>query len=377
MAAEDKGIKKLASCITAHAWNADRSLIAICPNSAEVHIFSTKEAEWKLEHILAEHDQVVTSIAWAPKSNRIVSCSQDRNAYVWKYEKEAWWPTLVILRVNRAATHVQWSPNEEKFAVATGSKVVSVCFFEEDNDWWVSRHIKNFRSTVTYVHWHADSILLAAASTDFKVRIFSAWIKEVDRKMTPTILGEKIPFGEQLWEESVGGWAHAIKFSPSGNRVSWVAHDSSIYFGHIAGGKVTTTFLRSKDLPFVDILWLDEDNIIGVGHESNPTLYSFDGHNWKFVRRLDDAGTGGAKTDAGKNNAFKVFQNKADVGESTRSATLDTKHQNCVNCVAAFAEKGNKVTEFSTSGLDGFVVLWRVYFFNSSEKLPPMIFDNG
>ncbi len=116
---------------------------------------------------------MVTSIDWAPRTNRIVTASQDRNAYVWNWEQpeEAWKPTLVLLRINRAATFVRWSPLENKFAVASGARCIAVCYFEEDNDWWVSRHIKKpIRSTVLSLDWHPNNILLAAGSSDMKVR---------------------------------------------------------------------------------------------------------------------------------------------------------------------------------------------------------------
>lgn len=128
--------------------------VAFCPNNNEVHIYKKQGADWVQEAVLAEHDQVVTGLDWAPKTNRLVSCSQDRNAYVWTFEQGRWKPTLVILRINRAATQVKWSPDgarpsfrvgasffmatkintpsftEKKFAVASGAKCVSICYFE-------------------------------------------------------------------------------------------------------------------------------------------------------------------------------------------------------------------------------------------------------
>src|SRR6185437_12431842 len=129
---------------------------------------------------------------------------QDLNAYVWSFVDDTWKPTLVLLRINRAATRVRWSPNEDKFAVGSGAKLIAVCYFEEANDWWVSKHIKKpIRSTVTSLDWHPNNILLACGSTDFKARIFSAYVKEVDTKdPEPTPWGGKLNSGTLVAEFS-------------------------------------------------------------------------------------------------------------------------------------------------------------------------------
>merc|ERR1712198_571599 len=103
------------------------------------------------------------------KSTRFKS---DRNAYVWVQGPDGQWKyTLVLLRINRAATCVRWSPEENKFAVGSGAKCISVCYYEKDNDWWVAKHIKKpLKSTITCLDWHPNNILIAAGSTDFKVR---------------------------------------------------------------------------------------------------------------------------------------------------------------------------------------------------------------
>merc|ERR1719210_1197828 len=100
---------------------------------------------------------------WAPRSNKIVTCSQDRNAYVWVAGSDnRWRHTLVLLRINRAATCVKWSPLENKFAVGSGAKLVAVCYYDQDQDFWVAKHIKkNIRSTVTSLDWHPNNILIA------------------------------------------------------------------------------------------------------------------------------------------------------------------------------------------------------------------------
>lgn len=60
-------------------------------------------------------------------------------------------------------------------------------------------------------------------------RIFSAYIKEVEERPSPTPWGSKMPFGELMFESSSScGWVHSICFSASGNRVAWVSHDSTL-----------------------------------------------------------------------------------------------------------------------------------------------------
>ncbi|XP_036265917.1 actin-related protein 2/3 complex subunit 1A isoform X3 [Pipistrellus kuhlii] len=157
--------------ITCHAWNRDRTQIALSPNNHEVHIYKKNGSQWVKAHELKEHNGHITGIDWAPKSDRIVTCGADRNAYVWSQKDGVWKPTLVILRINRAATFVKWSPLENKFAVGSGARLISVCYFESENDWWVSKHIKKpIRSTVLSLDWHPNNVLLAAGSCDFKCR---------------------------------------------------------------------------------------------------------------------------------------------------------------------------------------------------------------
>lgn len=142
------------------------------PNNNEIHIYKKAVNEWKLDDVLNQHDLRVMGIDWAKNTNRIVSCAADRNAYVWQQgEDKKWKPTLVLLRINRAATCVKWSPAENKFAVGSGARLISVCYFESENDWWVSKHIKKpIRSTITSLDWHPNNVLLVAGSTDYKVK---------------------------------------------------------------------------------------------------------------------------------------------------------------------------------------------------------------
>ncbi|KAF0710357.1 hypothetical protein AaE_012566 [Aphanomyces astaci] len=117
----------LTDSITCHAWNRDRSKVAICPNTNEIWIYSNCQAvdvaQWRKEAVLTEvfdlssltayHDMVVSGLDWSPVHDMLVSCSHDRSAFVWKYEpsERKWKPSLVVLRITRAAMTVKWSPN--------------------------------------------------------------------------------------------------------------------------------------------------------------------------------------------------------------------------------------------------------------------------
>jgi len=351
-------LKRLAPCITCHAWNADGTKVALCPNNNEIHIFTKKGNDFVLETKLAEHDQVVTGIDWGKKSNRIVSCSEDRNAYVWKYIDNAWKPTLVILRINRCATDVKWSPEENKFAVASGAKCVSVCYFEEDNDWWVSKHIKKHKSTVLKVDWHPNNCLLATASSDFKCRIFTSFIKGVDKGAPSTAFGAKTTFGEVCAEfDTTMGWVQSVQWSPSGTKLAFIGHDSTLCVADVSSSNPRVDTVKCEDLPFKDLLWTGEDGIVCVGHDCNPTFFQNKG-GWKFQRKLDVSEAPTATESKGP-SAFKKFQDKVDKGQDNAVDTkLTTKHQNTITWIVAFKKNGNAVAQYSTSGLDGNLGIW-------------------
>ena len=133
----------------------------------------------------------------------------------------------MILRINQAATFLKWSPLESKFAVGSGAQLISIYYFESENAWWVSKHIKKpIRSTVLSLDWHPNNVLLAAGSCDFKCRVFSTYIKEVDEKPASTPWGGKMLFSQLMSE--YGGRAHVVSFSASGSHLAWVSHNSTV-----------------------------------------------------------------------------------------------------------------------------------------------------
>lgn len=347
--------------ITCHTWNKDRSLLALSPNSNEVLVYKWNNDSWKRADVLSQHDLRVTSIDWAANSNRIVTCSADKNAYVWTQVDERWKPTLVLLRINRAATCVKWSPKENKFAVGSGARLISVCYFEKENDWWVSKHIKKpIRSTVTSIDWHPNNCLLAAGSTDFKTRVFSAYIKEVDEKPESTAWGNKMSFSQLMGEFSntltgVGGWVHCVSFSASGNRLAWVSHDSSVSVVDASRGMIVAS-LKTQFLPFLTCTWVTENSILTAGHGCCPMLFSYDdGGHVSFISKMDVS----QKKEAGGLSAMRKFQSldKRATLEST-DTVVNTIHQNAITQVSIYSGTKACTLKFCTAAVDGQLVIW-------------------
>jgi len=375
--------------ISCHAWNADRTMIAICPNNNEIHIYETQS--WKRLHTLSEHDLLVSAIDWSVATNKIVSCSHDRNAFVWTYEPEStqpslsandkptmipatWKPALVILRIDRAAIDVKWSSDGLRFAVASGAKCVPVCTYDIANDWWVCKMVKKFKSTVLCCAFHpTNGQLLATGCADFKCRIFSTFATDVDgNNVDAGPFQTPVEFGEVYLELSALGWIHAVAWSPSGNTLAFAGHDSSIHFASLntyspaaPETSVVVRTVRLNELPVCNLLFLNENAVVGAGHDFNPMIFTNNKSTgeWSFFCNVDKAATAGAVEVAagGVNAARELFKNKTTRGQDLKSDsdTLKTTHERPITTMQdASLRKGKAVTRISTSGLDGKVVIW-------------------
>lgn len=350
--------------ITCHAWNKDRTQIALSPNNHEIHIYSREGSDWKLADVLNQHDLRVMGIDWAKNTNRIVSCAADRNAYVWTQGEDGKWkPTLVLLRINRAATCVKWSPAENKFAVGSGARLISVCYFESENDWWVSKHIKKpIRSTVTSLDWHPNNVLLLAGSTDYKVRVFSAFIKDIEEPPTPTPWGNRKPLGQLMAEfrnsqTSGGGWINSVSFSSDGNKVCWVGHDSCVSIADATNGNAVIR-CRTGYLPFLSCEWVSPTSVVVAGYSCVPLLYSLTADGKLVLSgKLDKS----QKKESSGITAMRIFQSMdRNMRTENTDTVVDSIHQNAITSVRLYAGDKASASKVSTSGVDGQLVIWNV-----------------
>lgn len=238
-----------------------------------------------------------------------------------------------------------------------------MCYFEEEDNWWVSKHLKKpIRSTITTVAWHPNSVLLAAGSTDGHARVFSSFIKGVDARPEATVWGERLPFNTVCGEflNNTAGWIHSVAFSPSGNALAFAGHDSSITVVYPSGPDQPPSAvvnLSTQLLPFMDLIWSSESEIIAAGY--NCEAYRFQGSEkgWQIAGSLETKGRPGMQ-DQREESAFHMFKQMDLKGKTTDDTKLKTVHQNTISTIRSFEESRNGVTKISSTGVDGRVVIW-------------------
>jgi actin related protein 2/3 complex subunit 1A/1B len=268
----------------------------------------------------------------------------------------------VLLRINRAATCVRWAPSETKFAVGSGARLVPVCYFEEEDNWWVSKHIKKpIRSTITAVSWHPNSVLLAAGSTDGHARVLSAFVKGVDERPEPSPWGERLPFNTVCGEflNNTAGWIHSVAFSPSGNALAFAAHDSTLTVVYPSAPEApprAVVSISTQVLPFMSLVWSTESEIIAAGYNCEAYRLQGDENGWQLAGSLESKGRPGVQErEESALNMFKQMDLKGSTKDDTK---LKTVHQNTISTIRAFEEGEGQVTKISSSGVDGRVVIW-------------------
>ena len=195
-----------------------------------------------------------------------------------------------------------------------------------------------------------------------KARVFSAFIKGVDEKPVPSVWGEKLPFNTVCADYGASlGWIHSIKFSPSGNGVAWVSHDSTLNISY--PGENYFFCLKNSCLPFTCLLWISETSIVAAGHDSAPFLFSKVGSEWKLVEKIDQ---GAKKSNESSGTALNMFKQMDSRGQATSNdVVLDTCHQNSINCLVCVESKGGVVSKFSSTGVDGKLVIWDAASFSN------------
>lgn len=388
--------KLIKAPIYSHCLSQDKSLLAItCENKCLLYRLNSTSKTPQLVATLDNHDKTVTAVDISIHG-RIVTCSQDRNAYVWEPLSDGTYrPTLVLLRINRAATCVSWAPNGYKFAVGSSARIIAVCYYEQENNWWVSKHIKKpIKSTVNCLSWHSNGVLLASGGTDGFMRIFSGFIKGLDSKeiMANSPWGSKFPFGTLVHEQYCGGaYVHDVQWRSNVEKVAYVTHNGTLNIVDYQG--IVQSVNSPDGLPYKSLLWINDHEILCAGYNCHPTMFSESSQGWKFSRDYDKVAVSNILKDASNNlntnpsnqqfnNSLNTNTNNNNNDDDDENSTfgisalkkfkeLDLKgkvslgqregaHENAIVGLIPFIESNGQITQVSSCGLDGKVVIYNV-----------------
>ena len=230
----------------------------------------------------------------------------------------------------------------------------------------MSKHLKKpIRSTITTLSWHPNSVLIAAGSTDSHARVFSGFIKGIDDRPEPSVWGERLPFntvcGEYLNDSA--GWIHGISFSPSGDALAFTAHDSSITVVYPLGPEQPPRAMINIStllLPFTSLIWTSEDQIVAAGYDCEAMRFQGSESGWELVGPVETKARPGL-SNAREDSALQMFRQMDLRGKTKDDTQLTTTHQNTISTVRVYeGGGGGNVRKFSTSGVDGRVVVWNV-----------------
>ncbi|MCO5596103.1 hypothetical protein L7F22_050163 [Adiantum nelumboides] len=187
--------------------------------------------------------------------------------------------------------------------------------------------------------------------------------------------GERLPFGTICGEfkTPASGWVHGVAFSPSGDSLAFVGHDSSLTVAYPSGPDQpphAIHVLRSPTLPYIALQWVAEGSLVAAGHDCQPVLFTGDVTNgWKLAKSLDAGGavagkaappppppkpagvnSGASSVGKLKSEAFNTFRSADSRGSSTSVSALNS----------AATDSPANVTAISTSGVDGRLCIFNV-----------------
>uniref|UniRef100_A0A2S2P5T6 Actin-related protein 2/3 complex subunit 1A n=1 Tax=Schizaphis graminum TaxID=13262 RepID=A0A2S2P5T6_SCHGA len=139
-------------------------------------------------------------------------------------------------------------------------------------------------------------MVLATGTADFRVRLFNVHMKEVDQcqkvKTEWDTDDTSVPnlVAEFTNSSRGGGWIHGLAFNKTGNRLCWVAHDSSITVADVSKGSIIVNKLKTNELPFISCIWVSDRALVAAGHGCCPMLYCIDSNNKvQFVSKIDSS----------------------------------------------------------------------------------------
>ena len=127
----------------------------------------------------------------------------------------------------------------------------------------------------------------------------------------------------------------------------------------------------------MSVIWVSHSSLMAVGYDCCPILFSWDGNQVQLVEKFDQQGRKAAAQSSGP-AALNKFRQMDSRGQSEQATTeLGTVHQNTITYVhidfilnyfrsIREFQITDRVAKFSTTGVDGKMVIWDVKTLESS-----------
>lgn len=343
--------------VNCHALSPDEQTLAICPDSEEVLIFELRGDQYEHTANLSKHSQRVTSLAWSCHG-RLLSASEDRTAYVWERteDESCWRPVLVELKAGRAATCAAWAPNGERFAVGLSSRDTAVCYYEPEVRCWVAMKVGRSKAAINAVSWHPTSQFLATGSTDCSYVVYNV----TEDLMLPN---PRDNFGQPEVSEAATAWINAIAFSANGSVLAFACQDSTVRFKNLTGGpEAPVEVVRWRGLPFLQVGFVGNQQLVACGFDNTPVLFQQSDGAWHAVGSLDaiqSSQTSPTASSTERRGSFTEAQSRfrGTSGAVSRPglSRIPSLHTNTITSLCILTG-----SRFSTSGLDGQVIVWEI-----------------
>jgi len=359
--------------IVVHAFSPDFTMIAASIKEENVvNIYKVGDLEspskWQLVQTLKEHSQTVSVLDWS-STNLIVTGSFDRSIFVWSYNKEQqkFEPNMVMgNKQNRGILDGSWSPNGRKFCYSTGTYKVFQGFFDPATNWWDAGVVsqKKFSSSVLCVSYHPSNRVIAAGSSDFSVRLYTAYVEDADRTDGyKGVYDDVKTSGEELYRiKNAGCWVNTINWAPNGLWAAVVVHNSSVtILKYVPEDK---TYVEAEDavvwdkLPFKSVVFVNNDSFVAGGYDNDPVKFKVGGNKGEMEKvylrdKKKDAGL--AKSQVKSN--LSIFES----GKLAKQGSADSefeRHTNPILCMRAFKRNQGTLSVFSSNDIHGNLFFW-------------------
>jgi actin related protein 2/3 complex subunit 1A/1B len=151
-----------------------------------------------------------------------------------------------------------------------------------------------------------------------------------------------------------------VAFSPSGDALAFAAHDSSITVVYPEGPEQPPKAMinvSTQLLPFTSLIWSGESEIVAAGHDCEAYRFRGNESGWEVVGSVEAKGRPGLGA-AREESARDMFRQMDLRGKSKDDTQLKTTHQNTISTLRPYEASDGIVRKFSTSGVDGRVVIW-------------------